>query len=89
VDALHNGRRRERGGMGGVDLIHVVCCVASRHVANKIMPCDGGFTKTMGGTSGFGPGAGPALQLALHLLPIACARILEVVGITHPPLLIY
>jgi hypothetical protein len=48
ANAPQNGWRRERGVMGGVDPIRVAYCVASRHVANKIVPCDGGFTKTVG-----------------------------------------
>jgi hypothetical protein len=53
VDAAHNGRRRERGGMRGVDPIPVADCVASRRVANNIAPRDGGFRKTKGGADGF------------------------------------
>ena len=73
ADAAHNVRRKERGGMSGVDPIPVADCVASRHVANNITPRDGGFRKTRGGVGGFGQGAGPALQLALQLFPIGHA----------------
>ena len=73
ADTAHNGRHRERGGMGGVDPIPVADCVASRRVANNIAPCDGGFRKNRGGAGGFGQGAGPALQLALQFFPIGRA----------------
>ena len=89
ADAAHNGRRRERGGMGGVDPIPVADCVASRRVANNIAPRDGGFRKTRGGASGFGQGAGLALQLAMQFFPIGRAWFMEAVVLERPPWLMY
>ena len=70
ADAAHNGRRRERGGMSGVDPIPVADCVASRRVANNIASHDGGFRKNTGDADGFGQGTGPVLQLVLQFNPI-------------------
>ena len=89
TDAAYNGCRGERGRMSAVDPIPVADCVASRRVANNIAPRDGGFRKTRGGASGFGQGAGLALQLAMQFFPIGRAWFMEAVVLERPPRLMY